>query len=113
DKITLTDIMPRHLRSAGEVPTSLTIQVGSSVSDAKRQLALRTFASTGGDAARAAKLLGVSADEVRRELMQLVNGAPRTEDDGEEAATNGKHPKPDAVIGSRPAAAKKPVPKKR
>ena len=113
DKITMTDIMPRHLRSAGEVPTSLTIQVGSSVSDARRQLALRTFASTGGDAVRAAKLLGVSADEVRRELMQLVNGVPRGEDDGEETATNGKHPRPDAVIGSRPAAAKKPAPKKR
>ena len=113
DKITLTDIMPRHLRSAGEVPTSLTIPVGSSVSDARRQLALRTFASTGGDAARAAKLLGVSADEVRRELMQLVNGAPRSEDDGEEAATNGKHARPDAAFGSRPAAPKKPAPKKR
>ncbi len=113
DKITLADIMPRHLRSAGEVPTSLTIPVGSSVSDARRQLALRTFASTGGDVVRAAKLLGVSPDEVRRELMSLVNGASRGEENGEEAATNGKHARPDAVFGSRPVPAKKPAPKKR
>jgi len=112
DKITLTDIMPRHLRSSGEVPTTLTIPVGSSVSDARRQLALRTFASTGGDAVRAAKLLGVSPDEVRRELMSLLNGAPRSEEEVEEA-TNGKHAKPDVAFVSRPAAPKKPAPKKR
>ena len=113
DRITLIDIMPRHLRTSGEVPTSLTIPVGSSVSEARRQLALRTFASTGGDAARAAKLLGVSADEVRRELMVLLNGTPRSEEEVEEAGTNGKHARSDAVFVSRPPAPKKPAPKKR
>jgi DNA-binding NtrC family response regulator len=116
DKIGLTDIMPRHLRSAGEVPTSLTIPVGSSVSDARRQLALRTFASTGGDAVRAGKLLGVSADEVRRDLLALVNAGPRSEDDGVEepqAAGNGKPVRPEVPSVARPLPAKKPSPKKR
>ena len=115
DKITLSDIMPRHLRNGGEVPTSLTIPVGSSVSDARRQLALRTFASTGGDAERAAKLLGVSADEVRRELLALVNAGPRSEDESEEmlGGVNGKHGRAEAPPVSRPVPAKKPMPKKR
>ena len=117
DKIGLYDIMPRHLRSTGTVPTSVTIPVGSSVSDARRQLALRTFASTGGDAVRAGKLLGVSADEVRGDLIALVNAGPRSEDDGKEepvAAANGKHATADLPSAARPLPAKKqPVPKKR
>jgi DNA-binding NtrC family response regulator len=73
DKIVLNDVMPRHLRTAGEVPSSVTIPVGATVSDARRQLVLRTFASTGGDASRTAKLLGVDAEEVKRDLLALVN----------------------------------------
>src|ERR1043166_6510236 len=61
----LQDIMPRHLQTTGQVSSAVTLQVGSTMSDARRQLVLRTFASTGGDAARTAKLLGVSAEEVR------------------------------------------------
>ena len=115
DKITVGDIMPRHLRNGGEVPTSVTIPVGSSVSEARRQLALRTFASTGGDADRAAKLLGVSPDDVRRDLLALVNAGPRSEDEGEETigTGNGKMARPDASAVPRPLPAKKPVPKKR
>jgi two-component system response regulator HydG len=117
DKITLIDIMPRHLRSAGEVATSLTIPVGSSVSDAQRQLALRTFASTGGDVSRTAKLLGVTPDEVRRDLLALVNGVRPSDDDAEQppatAGTNGKHLPSEVPSLPRPLAAKKPAPKKR
>ena len=43
------DIMPRHLRSGGEMPDALTIPVGATVADARRQLVLRTFASAIGD----------------------------------------------------------------
>ena len=75
DKIALNDIMPRHLRQAGEVSSSVTIQVGATVSDARRQLVLRTFASTGGDAERTAKLLGVPIDDVRGDLIALINGS--------------------------------------
>jgi len=86
DKITLNDIMPRHLRNTGEVASTVTIQVGATVSDARRQLVLRTFASTGGDAERTAKLLGVEIDDVRGDLLTLING---TNGDG---ATNGTGP---------------------
>jgi DNA-binding NtrC family response regulator len=66
------DIVPRHLRASGEVPAVLSVPVGSSLADAKRQLILRTFASTGGDLERSAKLLGTSTGELRGELAQLL-----------------------------------------
>src|SRR5581483_7878030 len=86
DKIGVNDIMPRHLRNAGEVPTSVTIPVGASMSDARRQLVLRTFASTGGDAARTAKLLGVGAEEVRRDLVAMISGTASEEESNGRAA---------------------------
>ncbi len=51
----------------------MTIQVGATVSDARRQLVLRTFASTAGDAERTAKLLGVSIEDVRGDILALLN----------------------------------------
>jgi len=118
DTISVTDVMPRHLRVAGEVPTSVTIPVGSSVNDARRQLTLRTFASTGGDLARTAKLLGTSPDEVRRDVMGLLSdagaGASSEAGGSGEEASNGKHSLPDLMSAARPTApAKKPLPKKR
>jgi DNA-binding NtrC family response regulator len=75
-KIALSDIMPRHLRGSGEVPAALTINVGSTtVADARRKLVLQTFASTGGDLTRAAKLLGVSVDDARRELLAMISSS--------------------------------------
>jgi DNA-binding NtrC family response regulator len=120
DTISLTDVMPRHLRAAGEVATSVTIPVGSSVNDARRQLTLRTFASTGGDLGRTAKLLGTSPDEVRRDVMGLLSDSPGAAGGGGagagtgEEASNGKHSLPDSISAARPTApAKKPLPKKR
>jgi hypothetical protein len=69
----MNDIMPRHLRNSTEVASTVTIQVGATVSDARRQLVLRTFASTAGDAERTAKLLGVSIEDVRGDIMALLN----------------------------------------
>src|SRR5687767_3228749 len=66
------DIVPRHLRASGEVPAVVNVPVGSSLADAKRQLILRTFASTGGDVERSAKLLGTSTGELRGELSRLL-----------------------------------------
>jgi DNA-binding NtrC family response regulator len=82
--ISASDIMPRHLRASGEMPAVVNVPVGSSLADAKRQLVLRTFASTGGDLARSSKVLGMSAEELRGELTRLLssNGAdagPRAE----------------------------------
>ncbi len=94
------DIIPRHLRTSGEIPASITIAVGSTAADAQRQLVLRTFASTGGDMARTAKLLDMSADAVRKELSSLVGG-----EDGKAAA-----PKPASAPSS--AAARKKAPAK-
>jgi transcriptional regulator with PAS, ATPase and Fis domain len=104
EKISLTDVMPRHLRIGGEVATSVTIQVGATVSDARRQLALRTFASTGGDTLRTAKLLGVDAEDVKRDLLALVNAEHVMEEEG-----NGKAP----VAGRPVGPVKKPPVKKR
>jgi DNA-binding NtrC family response regulator len=76
DKIKVNDLMLRHLRSGGDSSAALTISVGSTtIADARRQLVLRTFASTGGDPVRTAKLVGVSADDVRADLLALVNGS--------------------------------------
>ena len=78
------DIVPRHLRASGEVPAVVNVPVGSSLADAKRQLVLRTFASTGGDLERSAKLLGTSTGDLRGELSRLLgangsDGAGRAE----------------------------------
>jgi hypothetical protein len=67
-----SDIIPRHLRSSGEMPTALTIPVGATAAEARQQLVLRTFASTSGDAGRTAKVLGLSENEVRAEMLALV-----------------------------------------
>ena len=50
----------------------MSVPVGSSLADAKKQLVLRTFASTGGDLERSAKLLGTSTGELRSELSRLL-----------------------------------------
>src|SRR5262249_50482865 len=44
DTITLSDVIPRHLRESGVTPTSVTIPVGASATEARRLLALQTFA---------------------------------------------------------------------
>jgi DNA-binding NtrC family response regulator len=77
-KIALNDVMPRHLRGAAEVPSTVTISVGATISDARKQLVLRTFASNGGDTTRTAKVLGVDHEEVRRDLLALINGVAET-----------------------------------
>ncbi len=72
DKIVADDIMPRHVRLGGEIPAALTVPAGSSLADARRQLVLRTFASTSGDALRTAKIVGISPEEVRTEIASLI-----------------------------------------
>jgi DNA-binding NtrC family response regulator len=72
--ITVDDIVPRHLRSAGDSSGTVTLPVGSTMADARRQMVLRTFSMTGGDADRTAKMLGMRLAEVRAELSALVGG---------------------------------------
>jgi DNA-binding NtrC family response regulator len=117
ETISLVDIMPRHLRAAGAVASSLTIPVGATVSDARRQLVLHTFASNAGDLERTAKVAGVSVDDVRRDLLALINGAGEepAEEDDEEPSSNGKHARPaDAMVPPRVGTPpRKPTPKRR
>jgi len=108
DKIALNDIMPRHLRNTGEVASTVTIQVGATVSDARRQLVLRTFASTGGDSERTAKLLGVTVDDVRSDMLALINGTG-----GGDGGSNGSASAEPGGKPSGPAAKKNPPGKKR
>ena len=77
DVVTVEDIMPRHLRQGGEMANSVTIPVGTSAADARRQLVLRTFASTGGDHARTARMLGLEPAELSVELEQFLRGDGR------------------------------------
>ena len=95
------DIIPRHLRSGGEMPTALTIPVGATAAEARQQLVLRTFASTSGDAARTGKVLGLSEQEVRAEMIALLKGSM---DGAAPRESNGASPAPSAAKSSKPAA---------
>ncbi len=82
ETITADDIIPRHLRT-GEFPAAMTVPAGASLADTRKQLVLRTFASTSGDAVRTGKIVGITPDEVRAEIEKLLhtNGekSPRPE----------------------------------
>jgi two-component system response regulator HydG len=119
DKIKSADIMPRHLRRGQEANTSITVPPGATLADTRRQLVLRAFASTNGDYARAATMVGITADDVRAEIASLLNGAGSGE--GQTGGTNGasrvprseapaKSAKPPVKATAAPAKAK---PKKR
>jgi DNA-binding NtrC family response regulator len=100
DKITLPDLMPRHLKVGGDVGP-LTIPAVSSMADAQRLMVLRTLATANGDVERAAKMLGMSGDDVRAELLALLGGgegkgatAPRKSTPGASAAAAEPAPRP-------------------
>ncbi|MDQ3242148.1 MAG: sigma-54 dependent transcriptional regulator, partial [Gemmatimonadota bacterium] len=79
DVIEAADIMPRHVRLSGEHP--MTVPAGASLADTRRQLVLRTFASTSGDVARTGKIVGIAPDEVRAEIASFIksNGSGHSE----------------------------------
>ena len=104
-------------RAARRMADEVTGTVSDTFQDARRQLVLRTFASTGGDLARAAKLLGVTVEEIRSELYAVLDGSP-AEEDGKGVRppeTAGAVSAPSAGIGrpSAPAATKKIPTRKR
>jgi DNA-binding NtrC family response regulator len=74
DTIKAADIMPRHLRRGQEANASITVPPGATLADTRRQLVLRAFASTNGDYARTATMVGMSASDVRAEIASLLNG---------------------------------------
>jgi DNA-binding NtrC family response regulator len=111
------DIIPRHLRSGGEMPAALTIAVGATAAEARQQLVLRTFASTSGDATRTGKVLGLSEQEVRTEMLALLNAggaAPVPDGNGAQPApapaakaTKRSEPTPPARAAAKKSTAKK------
>src|SRR5215208_4462218 len=113
-----SDVIPRHLRSGDGMPAALTIPVGATAAEARRQLVLRTFASTSGDAARTAQMLGLSEDDVRSELLVLLNGAGDASpvsapaDSGVEASVPRAARRQEPVATPARAASKKPSAKK-
>ncbi|MDB4906430.1 MAG: sigma-54 factor interaction protein [Gemmatimonadetes bacterium] len=103
-KVGPTDIIPRHLRSGGDVPTAVTIPVGATAAQARQQLVLRSFASTSGDTARTAKMLGLREDEVRNELLALLGAAAEEQDEEVEAPAPARAPaRKDAAPAKAPA----------
>jgi DNA-binding NtrC family response regulator len=113
DKIGLNDMLQRHLRSAPE-PSALTIPVGeTTVADARRQLILKTFAAADGDITRTAKQAGVSIDEVRREILALLDGGVSTNGAGPSDAEARIARKTDNIAAARGAAKGKPPTKKK
>ena len=108
EKIALSDMVQRHLRTAPE-PSALTIPVGhTTVADARRQLILKTFASAGGDVTRTAKLAGVSMDEVRREILALLetdpsnNGGPSPDTEARITRKTDASPPPRSAAKGKP-----------
>jgi hypothetical protein len=67
------------------------------MADARRQLLLKSFASTGGDVERTATMLGISQSEVRAELGTIMQGEPGTQ------RVNGRDGAPPAMAAKAPA----------
>ncbi|MGH7664640.1 MAG: sigma-54-dependent transcriptional regulator [Gemmatimonadaceae bacterium] len=94
ENIEVSDVAPpRHMRAgAGVQPAGITLQIGASMAEARRELLLRTFASTGGDLGRTSELLGVPARDVRTELSGLLerrSGGGAGATGGVDASSNG------------------------
>ena len=87
DIVSAADIMPRHLRVSPDSSSMVSLPAGATVADARRQLVLRTFASTGGDHLRTAKIVGLSPEDVRAELGAML--AARNGADHSRAAAGG------------------------
>jgi DNA-binding NtrC family response regulator len=95
DKITAPDVMPRHLHRAADTTENITLPPGATLADTRRQLVLRAIASCNGDYARAATMVGMTAQEVRAEIATLLKA-------------NGDGPSGGAKpAGAEPAAARK------
>jgi DNA-binding NtrC family response regulator len=92
--ITRAEIMPRHQRAPSSVdaPSALSISVGTSLSAVRRELALRTLASTGGDFGRAATTLGITAAELRSEVAALLRDQEGGQETGEPDAAGAEQP---------------------
>jgi len=88
NRITIEEITSRRHRAfTGEFSASVTLPVGSSLAEARRQLVLRNFASSGGDLAKTAKVTGMSVPDVRAELLAMIE---RRSGDGSSSESGGE-----------------------
>ena len=71
-EVSTADLLPRHLKGSADTWGPVTLPVGSSMADARRQLALRTFAQFSGDMVKAASTLGLKESQLRDELLALI-----------------------------------------
>ncbi|AHG90413.1 sigma-54 factor interaction domain-containing protein [Gemmatirosa kalamazoonensis] len=73
NRITIEEITSRRHRAfTGEFNAAVTLPVGASLAEARRQLVLRNFASSGGDLAKTAKVTGMNVADVRGELLAMI-----------------------------------------
>src|SRR5258706_8511275 len=107
DTIKAADIMPRHLRRGQEPNASITVPPGATLADARRQLVLRAFASTNGDYARTATIVGMTPADVRAEIASLLNGRAG---EGQPASTANGAERAAKPADSAPAAGKRSTP---
>jgi DNA-binding NtrC family response regulator len=110
DKITAQDIMPRHIHRAADSVETITLAPGATLAETRKQLVLRAIASTNGDYARAASIVGMTTDEVRAELASLLraNGS-----DGSSNGTGAAAEPASARKGAAGTSSAKPKGKKR
>ena len=90
DKIKAVDIMPRHLRRGADPTASISVPPGATLADTRRQMVLRAFASTNGDYARTATIVGMAPGDVRAEIASLLNGSDGG-GGGTSSTANGSH----------------------
>jgi DNA-binding NtrC family response regulator len=67
--IQATDMQPRHLALE---EAEVRVPVGTSLADSSRQLTLKTFAFTGGDHGKTARILGIDEDALRERLLTYM-----------------------------------------
>jgi DNA-binding NtrC family response regulator len=109
EKIKAADIMPRHLHRTGEFTAAITVPPGATLADTRRQLVLRAFASTNGDYARTATIVGMSAADVRAEIASLVNGKQTAGAEGVVATNGARASRPPDLAPAAGKTAKGPV----
>ena len=110
DTIKAADIMPRHLRRGQDGTTSITVPPGATLADTRRQMVLRAFASTNGDYARTATIVGMTPGDVRAEIASLLNGSDGV-GGGASSTANGTHRPVKAAESPAPSKSVKPVSK--
>ena len=105
NKIKAADIMPRHIRRGSEVSTAISVPPGATLADTKRQLVLRAFASTNGDYARTATIVGMTPADVRSEIASLLNGHGDSSGsvNGAQRPARASEPVPAAARAAKPA----------